>query len=116
MSACSGVKIRINCCGKNIASAKKTKDMPRAYFIIVQNKFFTIVLSPFPQYWASSTPPAPITEPLNKFMTNAIWFANDTAETASCEKRPSIKASVAPINATKRLCRPIGIARANISL
>ena len=90
--------------------------MPNAHFMSIQNRFLTMVQSPLPQYWAIRAPPPPTTAPLNRLMMNAIWFARETAETASCVSRPSISASDAPIRATSRFCIPIGIARENSSL
>ena len=56
----------------NMANAKKTKEIPNDHFSIIQNRFFAVVLSSFPQYWAINAPPALTTVPVNRFITNTI--------------------------------------------
>ena len=58
----------------------------------------------------------PITEPVNRDITNETWLARDTPAITSWFNLPSISASEAPTRAVRSLCRASGIAKASNSL
>lgn len=107
----SSVNSPISCSGIKSATNVNIAEMAAVYRKIRPKIRSMVLLSPFPQYWADRIVAPPTRANKNKFSTNSMFAAKETAAIASPLTKPSIRESPA-LTADSRSCwKAIGTIR-----
>ncbi len=107
-SAVSFVSRDMICSGKKRVPPRKTTVTTIIYLMARARIRSTVSRSPFPQYWAASMVVPWTRTVTQRLYTEVTCPARDTADKASCSRKPSMRASEALTRAVMRFWNAMG--------